>query len=104
MTRSLVRPSQDFEVYELTVASDRWRRTTPRGRESARTPGSLIALGEGIGIDQIRLVDDLVLAIELRLPDAELAPEMVIFMDFDVAFGGGRQLDTRRRRDYLVDL
>src|ERR1700750_1037100 len=45
------------------------------------------ALGKRIGLDEVRLVDDLVLPIELRLADAQLAPQVVIRVDLHVALG-----------------
>src|ERR1700742_3732655 len=65
---------------------------------------SLVSLREGVGLDELRLVDDLVLPVGLRLADAQPAPQVVVGVDLHVALGPGRQLDARRRGDHLVDV
>src|SRR4051812_3294675 len=67
-------------------------------------PGLLVALGEGIGLDQVGLVDHLELAVLLRLADAGLAPEVMVLVHLDVTLGRILELDTGRRRDHLVDI
>src|SRR4051812_16230670 len=86
-------------------------RSSAPGRSCAETSsaldeqGLLIALRERIRLDQFgRLVDHLELAIELRLADAGLGPQMVVRMDLDVTFRRLGEFDTRRRRRDLVDI
>ena len=74
--------------------------------ERANAPvASLITLRERIRLDEIgRLIDQLVLAIEFGPADAGLGPEVMIFMDTDVAFRGTLELDPRGSRSNLVDI
>src|SRR5271155_3638662 len=69
-----------------------------------RRANSLIALRKGIRFDEVGLVDDLVLTICLSQSDAQLAPEMVVGVNLDVAFRSRRELDSGRRGYNLVDV
>src|ERR1051326_4332699 len=72
--------------------------------EVMASSGSLVALGERVRLDQGRLVEDLELTVGLGLPDAQLAPQVVVLVDLHVALGRGLQLDPRGGRHDLVDV
>src|SRR6266705_4654677 len=66
---------------------------------------SLIALGEGIRLDEVGgFVNQFVLAIELGLADARLRPQVMIFVNADVAFRRTLELDAWRGGRNLVDV
>src|SRR3981189_1856380 len=71
----------------------------PRGR----LPPLLVAPRERVGFDQIGcLVDQLELTIELGATDAGLGPEVMVFVDANVAFGRALEFHTGRSRGDLV--
>src|ERR1700759_222548 len=72
--------------------------------KSDSEPISLITLGERIGLDQLRLIQHVELTICARLTDAELAPQVMVGMNLDVALGRGLQLDVGRCCHHLVDV
>src|SRR5436309_4848719 len=78
----------------------------PGCREAQGTRAALlIALRIRIGLHQLgRFVDQVVLAVLARAADPRLAPEMMVLMDADVAFGRALELDAGRSRRHLVDV
>src|SRR4029077_12303392 len=64
--------------------------------KSESEPMSLIALGERIGLDPLRLVQHVELTVGAHLSDAELAPQVMVGVDLDVALGRGLELDVGR--------
>jgi hypothetical protein len=75
-------------------------------RPAPRRPlGFLVALGEGIRLDQLgRFGHDLECAVGLPLGDASLAVQVMVRVDLHVALGRGRQLDARRGGNHLVHI
>src|SRR5580704_16804132 len=65
----------------------------------------LVTLRERIRLDEIGgLVDQLVLAIRLRLADARLRPEVMVLVDAHIAFRRALELHAGRGGRNLVDV
>ena len=95
---------EQFATRGLSV-DDGPRQGAAGWRQPRRRSSLLVALRERIGLDQIGgLVDQLVLAIGLGAADAGLRPEVMVFVDADVAFRRALELDARRSRRDLVDV
>src|SRR5262245_38603609 len=67
----------------------------PSTNSTQTNDDSLVAFRKRIGLDQVRFVNDLVLTIELRLPDAQLAPQVVVGVHLHVAFWSRGELEAR---------
>ena len=82
------------------------RRPATRARGDGLTRRDLlVALGERIGLHQLRgLVDDVILAVGAGAPDAGFAPEMMVLVDTHIPFWRAFELDARLRRGHLVDV
>ena len=64
----------------------------------------LVAFRERIRLDQARLVHHFELTGWQHFADAGLAPQVMVVVDFDVAFRGGVQLDARGSGNHFIDV
>src|SRR5690554_7284033 len=77
---------------------EEWRRLHKEAASLGRSNRSLlVTFRERIGLHQVGgLVDHVILTIEAGMADAQLAPQMMVLVDLDVALGGGCQFDVGR--------
>src|SRR5690606_5919734 len=64
----------------------------------------LVALRDGIGFDQVGLVDQGELTVGQDFADAGLAPQVLVLVHFHVAFRRGVQLDPGAGGNHLVHI
>src|SRR5450830_1142732 len=112
VSETMLTPALGDEIGKCCVGGDACM--SRMSRMSLRTPplccqqinacDLLITLGERIRFDQVGLIDNLELAILLCFADAGLAPQMMVGMHLNVAFGRRLEFESWRGGHYLVDV
>src|SRR6188768_2487643 len=87
----------------IPIPSSLWRPALTSDVSTSRV-SSLIALGKRIRLDQIRVVDELELAVGFGFANPRFAPQVMVLVDLHVAFGSDLDLDVRRSSNDLVDV